>query len=185
MVATAAGVEVLDVRPPSRVAEREELQVVAQVTSFTCENALRADRVMTRPFFVIKEEETLFRSVLLPLQFSLDRALRQATWLADRACGVVTSRMGLAVKSTRSRLRGDNKLVQPENNSKFLGELKVASGLPLSWVPDAVTDFLAGWDVNTSRQGYRRTTRIQHDFGLAVSNASSRAEEDRKRINFY
>ena len=55
-----AGVEVLDVRPPTRVAGREKLQVVAQVTSLTYENALRAsgvDGVMTRPFYTIEEEK--------------------------------------------------------------------------------------------------------------------------------
>ena len=57
--------EVLEVRP-TRMAGREELREVAQVTSLSYEVVLRArgvDGVMTRPFYTA-EEETLFRSVL-------------------------------------------------------------------------------------------------------------------------
>ena len=39
-------------------------------------------------------------------------------------------------------------LVQPENYTKFLSEMWDLSGLLLSWGPDAVTDFLAGWKVS-------------------------------------
>ena len=68
------------------------------------------------------------------------------------------------------------KLVQRDNYSKFQGELS------LSWDPNAVTFFIAGWKVipvNTFRQGYRRTwvgraaeqpmsMKLQHDCGLEV-----------------
>ena len=125
----------------------------------------------------------LFRSVPLPLDFSLDGALRKTAWLADRAYGVVTTRMGLAVRVLAADLEESIKLVQPDNYSKFLGELWDVSGLPLSCGPDAGTDFLAGWKVtpmNAFHQGYRRTwvvvraaeqpvsTKLQHDFGLAT-----------------
>ena len=40
-----AGAEVLEVRPPTRIAGREELQVVAQVTSLSYENVMRASGV--------------------------------------------------------------------------------------------------------------------------------------------
>ena len=83
----------LDVRPPTRKAGREELQVAAQVASSSCEGALRAsgtDGVTTLPFYTTVEEKTLFRSV----DFSLDEALRKTSWLADRAFGVVTTRLG-------------------------------------------------------------------------------------------
>ena len=55
-----AGVEVFDVRPPTRIAGREELQVVAQIASSTYDRALRAsgiDGVMTRPFYTTEEEK--------------------------------------------------------------------------------------------------------------------------------
>ena len=79
------------------------------------------------------------------------------------------------------------RLVQPENYTKFLGELWDVSGLPLSWGPEAVTVFLAGWKVSpvrTFRQGCRRTwvvraleppmsAKLQHEFGLAVMKRST------------
>ena len=135
---------------------------MAQVASSSYEGALRAsgtDGVMTRPFYTREEEKTLFRSVLLPLDFSLDGALRKTSWLADRVFGVVTARFGLAVRVKTPDFEEVVRLVQPDYN-KFLGELWDVSGLPLSWGPAAVTDFLAGWKVipvKTFRQGYRRT----------------------------
>ena len=124
-----AGVEVHDMRPPTRVAGREELQGV----------------------------------VPLPLDFSVDVALREAAWLADGAYSVITTRMGLAVRVLAADLEEIRKLVQPE--------LQQVSGT------DAVTDFLI--PVRIFRQGYRRTwvvraaeqpmsTTFQDDFGLAV-----------------
>ena len=93
----------------------------------------------------------------LPLGFSLDGALRKTAWLAERAFGVVTTRLGLAVRVRTTDFEEVVRLVQPENYTKFLGELRDVSGLPLSWGPDVVTDFLAGWKVSpvkTFRQGY-------------------------------
>ena len=52
--------EVFDVRPPTRVAGREELQVVAQIASSTYDRALRAsgmDGVMTRPLYTTEKEK--------------------------------------------------------------------------------------------------------------------------------
>ena len=77
---------------------------------------------MTRPFYTTEEEKSHFRSVPQPLDFSLGGALRKTPWIAERAFGVVTSRLGLAV-----RVKTDSeevvRLVQPENYTKFLGEL--------------------------------------------------------------
>ena len=74
----------------------------------------------------------------------------------------------------------DRALSKVQNGiTKFLGELWDVSGLPLSWGPEAVTDFLAGWKVSpvrTFRQGYRRTwvsAKLQHEFGLAVTKRST------------
>ena len=56
-----AGVEVFDLRPPTRIAGREELQGLwPQIASSTFERALRAsgtDGVMTRPFYTTEEEK--------------------------------------------------------------------------------------------------------------------------------
>ena len=137
---------------------------------------------MTRPFYTTEEEKPHFRSVPLPLNFSLEGALRKTSWLAERAFGVVTTRLGLAVRVKTTDFEEVVKLVQPEKYTKFLGELWDVSGLPVSWSPDAVTDFLTGWKVcpvKTFRKGYRRTlvvraleqpmsTELQHEFGLAV-----------------
>ena len=115
---------------------------------------------MTRPFCTTEEEKLLFRSVPLPLDLSLDGALRKTAWLADRAYGVVTTRMGLAVRVLAADFEEIIKLVQPDTCSKFLGELWDVSGLPLSSSPDAVTDFFTGWKVTplkTFRQGCRGT----------------------------
>ena len=52
------GVEVHDVRPPTRIAGREKFQVVAQIASSSYDGALRAsgtDGVMTRSFFTTEE----------------------------------------------------------------------------------------------------------------------------------
>ena len=133
-----AGVEVFDVRSPTRIAGREELQVVAQIASSTYDRALRAsgtDGVMTRPFNTTEEEKTHFQSVPLPLDFSLEGALRKTSWLAERAFGVVTTRLGLSVRLITTDFEEVVKLVQPENYTKFLGEMWDVSGLPLSWVP--------------------------------------------------
>ena len=99
----------------------------------------------------------------------------------------MTTRLGLAVRVRTADFEEVMRLVQPENYAKFLGELLDVSGLPLSWGPEAVTDFLAGWKaspVRTFRQGYRRTwvvralehpmsTKLQHEFGLAVIKRST------------
>ena len=66
-------------------------------------------------------------------------------WLADRASGVVSTRLGHAVRVIAADFEEVVKLVQPENYNEFVGELRDVSGLPLAWSPDAVTDFLAGW----------------------------------------
>ena len=129
----------------------------------------------------------------LPL---LDGALRKTSWLADRAFGVVTTRLGLAVRVATPDLEEVVRLVQPENYNKFLGELWDVSGLPPSWGPDAVTDFLAGWKVSplkTFRQGYRRTwvvrameqpmsTKLQHDFGPGSDQAFCDALPSRRKL---
>ena len=62
--------------------------------------------------------------------------------------GVVTTRLGLAARVKSTDFEEVVKLVWPENYTKFLGELWDVSGLPLSWGPDAVTDFLAAWKVS-------------------------------------
>ena len=135
---------------------------------------------MTRFFYTTEEEKTLFRSTPLRLDFSLEGALRKTSWLTDRAFGVVTTRLGLAVRVRTPHIEQVVKLVQSHN--MFLGKLWDVSGLPPSWRPDAVTDFLAGWKVSpvkTCRQDHRRTwvvrameqpmtAKLQHKFGLAV-----------------
>ena len=142
--------EVFDVRPPTRFAGREELEVVAQIASATYDGALRAsgtDGVMTRPFYTTEEDKTNFRSAPQPMDFSLEGAL-QTSWIAESGFGVVTIRLGLAVKGKTTDFEEVVKLVQPESHTKFLGELWDVSGLPFSWGPDAVKDFLAGWKVS-------------------------------------
>ena len=67
MVATQSwcGVEVLDVRRPTRTAGREELPVVAQIAISSYEGALGASGtvgVMTRLFYTTEEEKTLILS---------------------------------------------------------------------------------------------------------------------------
>ena len=67
------------------------------MTSLSYDNVLRAsgvDGVMARPFY----STALFRSVPLLLEFSWDGASRKAAWLADRAYGVVATRMGMTVR---------------------------------------------------------------------------------------
>ena len=73
-----AGVEVFDVRPPTRIDGREELQVVAQVVSSTYDRALRAsgtDGVMTRPFYTtacVCNQDSRFRRAGCGVFFSID-----------------------------------------------------------------------------------------------------------------
>ena len=112
--------------PPTRITGREELRATGRGAggSLSYENVLRASGVhgvMTRPLDSAEEETTLFGSVLMPLEFSLDGSLRKAAWLADRAYGVVITRMGLAVRVQTGDFEDIVKLVQPENYSKFLG----------------------------------------------------------------
>ena len=110
-----AGVEVLDVRPPPRIAGREELQVVAQIASSSRGSSAREwKRRRDDPSFL--------------------------HW--QIALGVVTTRLGPAVRVKIPDFEKVARLVQPENYNKFLGELWDVSGLPLSWGPDAVTDCL-------------------------------------------
>ena len=109
--ACCGGTRVLDVRPPTRVAGREELQVVAQVTSLT-----RRDDPCSP-----HDRRRKHSSVPLPLDFSLDAALRKAARLADRAYGVVTASMELAVRVLAADFEEITKLVQPDNCSKFQG----------------------------------------------------------------
>ena len=86
-----------------------DCQFILRVSS-----ASGTDGVMTRPFYTTEEAKTS-----LPLDFSLDGALRKTSWLADRAFGVVTTRLGLAVRVTPD-FEEVVRLVQPENHNKFL-----------------------------------------------------------------
>ena len=107
MVATQSRLGSVRCAPSGRIAGREELQVVAQIASSTFDRALRAsgtDGVMTRPFYTTEEEKTHFRSVPLPLDFSLDGALRKTSWVAERAFGVMTTRLGLTVRVRTTEL---------------------------------------------------------------------------------
>ena len=61
----------------------------------------------------------------------MDGALRKD----DRAYGVVTTRMELAVRVLPADFKEITKLVQPDNHSKFLEGLCEVSGLPLSGGP--------------------------------------------------
>ena len=111
-----------------RVAGREELQVAAQVTSSTFETALRASGVdgVMTRPFHTTKEE----------KHSSDRY----------RCLSISRWIGALSKTAWWR----------NNYSRFSGELWDVSALPLSWSPDAVTDFFAG-PLKTFRQGYRRT----------------------------
>ena len=112
-----AGVEVFDVRPPTRIAGREELQVVAQIASSTFDRALRAsgtDGVMTRPFYTTEEGKTTSAPCRYLWIFSLDGSLWKTSWLADRAFGVVTRCLGLAVRVKKTDFEEVVRLVQPE-----------------------------------------------------------------------
>ena len=66
----------------------------------------------------------------------------KTSWLAERALGVVTTRLGLAVRVKTTDFQEVVRLVQPENYTKFLGDFWDVSGLPLTRGPAAVTDFL-------------------------------------------
>ena len=109
-----------------------------KIASSSYEGALRAsgtDGVMTRPFCTTEEGKTLFRSVPILLDFSMDGALRKTSWVAARAFGVVTTLLGLAVRVKTPDFEEIASLVQPEKYNKFLGEMWDVSGLPLSWDP--------------------------------------------------
>ena len=107
--------------------------------------------------------------MLLPLYFLLDGALR----LADRAYGVVTTRLALAVSVKTPDFEEVVRLVQPENYNKFLGELWDVSGLHLSRGPDAVTDFLAGWKVSSLKT---LSTGLQTHLGCESNGTSNKHE---------
>ena len=71
---------------------------------------------MTRPFCTTEEEKTLFRSAQ-PLDFSLEGAYGNTAWLADRAFGVVTTRLWTSCESAADfeevvKLRAARKLQQ-------------------------------------------------------------------------
>ena len=87
----------------------------------------------------------LFRSAPLPLDFSLEGALRKTAWLADRAFGVVTTRLGHAAKVTAADF-------STENCNKFLGELWDVSGF----------DRLSCWSEGDPRENL--STRLQAHF---------------------
>ena len=70
--------------------------------------------------------KTLFRSVPLLLELSLDGVFRKAAWLAHHAYGVVTTRMELALRVDFEEIV---ELVQPENYSKILGRVWIAAHL--------------------------------------------------------
>ena len=76
--------------------------------------------MMARPFYATKNEKTLLTSVHLALEFSMDGALKKATWLADRVLAPI--RMGLAVRVLEADFEEIVKLVQPRNYNKFLDQ---------------------------------------------------------------
>ena len=83
--------------------------------------------------------------------------------------------MELAVRVLAADFEEIVNLVQPENCSNRLGELWDVSGFPLSWSPDALTSFLAVWEVGpvkSFRQRYRRTgvVRAADDMRSCVIN---------------
>ena len=103
-----AGVEVFDVRLPTRIAGREELPVVAQIASSTYDGALRAsgtDGVMTRPFYTTEEEKPLpLRAATSGLLTGRSLAKNVLACRSCFWCGDDT--LGPCRKSKNHRLRG-------------------------------------------------------------------------------
>ena len=129
-----AGVEVFDVRPPTRIAGREELRVVAQIASSIYDGALCAsgtDGVMSRPFYTKEEENTSAPCRYLWISHWKE-PFEKRPGMQIVLFGVVTTRLGLAVRVKSTNFEEVVKLVWPENYTKFLGELWDVSGLPLS-----------------------------------------------------
>ena len=108
--------------------------------------------------------------------------MRQAAFLGDLACGVVTTFKGFGISVRNTDFENAAKKVRPEDYQRLLGEKYEISGLPMSTGKDVLIEFVDGWNIiplYSFRQGFCRTwvvragqppqvTVVQHDYGLAV-----------------
>ena len=117
---TRAKASLLDMRPPTHRAENSTMQVVVTISKGSLTDALKssgADGVFVRPFF---EEgvTTVHKTVPLPLDTSLDSALRTAQ-SRKHALGVITTQKGLGIRVLEADYDATVRLIHKENSAKF------------------------------------------------------------------
>ena len=124
----------------------------------------------------------LYRAAPLPLDISLESAVRQASFFGEKAYGVVPFARGFGVRVQTADYQEILTQIQPENARQFIGNRWEISGLPLAMGKESLQDFVSGWQVtplHTFRHGFRRTWIVRaandpvekiipHDFGVAV-----------------
>ena len=175
-----------DVSNPTRPAgATDSLQSIVYLPASSLITALRSsglDGVFVRPFIESDQDRMLYRAAPLPLDISLESAVRQASFFGEKAYGVVPFAHGFGIRVKTADYPEILTQIQPDNASQFLGKRWEISGLPLAMGKESLQDFVSGWQVtplHSFRHGFRRTwivragtdptdTIIQHDFGVAV-----------------
>ena len=118
----------------------------------------------------------------MPIDATLQVALRQAQFLGDKAFGVVPYGTGFGIRVKSEHFQEVLTHINPEKKDQFVGAKLEISGLPLAMGKESLQDFLGAWQIHplhTFRQGFRRTwivrasvepteKLIAHDYGLAV-----------------
>ena len=184
-----AKADILDIRPPTRVAGRAgEIQVVASVSVSTGTATLRSSGkhgVWTRPFYQKPEDRERFGVVQMEASKNLDESCRAAERLGENAWGVVPTRNGFAIRVLATAREEAVKLLRPDGYNLQLGTLYEVSGLPQNMGKEALAAFLGNWPMQPIRSWMAWRPWLvraqippvenlrQYDDGLAVIKAAA------------
>ena len=121
------------------------MQFIAYVPQNSILALLKAssmDGVFTREFYESDADRNRYKIVNLKDGFTIAAAQRQATWMAELAMGIVTTRRGFAVRVAAAQYEAAVKLVHPNDSERVLGKRLEISGLPFSMGRAALIEFL-------------------------------------------
>ena len=183
-----AGVEsVIEIQRPSLVGDK--LQAVVVLKKGSRDPCLKAsgkgEGVFTR-VFVERETDHMereFRTVPVPLEQDLASALRTASSLKQH-WGIVPYGKGVGIRVAAKVFEATLDVIQPaQDKRKFVGDLFLVSGIPLSWAAEDLDTFFKNkWEMTpifSKRIGFTKTWTVragapplhfhwQHGNGLAA-----------------
>ena len=102
----------------------------------------------------------LYRAAPLPIDISLQAAVRQSSFFGGKAFGVVPFARGFGIRVKTSDCQEILLQIHSENSINFMGKRWDISSLAFAMGKESVQDFISGWAVrplHTVRQGFRKT----------------------------